>query len=84
MFLAMFSEIFILRLLFFFFMAQNKGEIISRELLSILACPVCKGGLLLKERESGLYCKKCDYLYPIEEGVPVLLPPDMIEARGKN
>jgi len=53
-------------------------------LMKILACPVCKGDLQLKistennmEVVAGeLYCQKCSHRYPIEEGIPNLLPPE--------
>jgi uncharacterized protein YbaR (Trm112 family) len=56
----------------------------KRELMDILACPVCKGELELSvEEESGeevvtgsLYCRKCDEHYPIVDAIPNLLPPD--------
>ena len=56
----------------------------KRELMDILACPVCKGGLELSvERENegdvvigSLYCPKCDVTYPIVDSIPNLLPPD--------
>jgi uncharacterized protein YbaR (Trm112 family) len=52
--------------------------------MDILACPVCKGGLELKVEEEGegevikgtLRCGKCQHDYPIEEGIPNLLPPE--------
>jgi len=52
--------------------------------MDILACPVCKGDLELQvEKEEGeevisgvLYCPKCAERYPIEDGIPNLLPPD--------
>ncbi len=55
----------------------------KRELMDILACPVCKGDLELTvqqqdEREivSGfLYCATCDIRYLIEDTIPNLLPP---------
>jgi len=55
----------------------------KRELLDILACPVCKGGLELKAEAKGggeiitgsLHCPKCDVSYPIADGIPNLLPP---------
>lgn len=54
----------------------------KRELLDILACPICKADLELiveEEREeivSGkLICKKCKTEYPIEDGIPNMLPP---------
>jgi uncharacterized protein len=54
------------------------------ELLEILCCPVCRGSLTLtvgrkvgEEIETGsLRCPKCPAEYPIEEGIPNLLPPD--------
>jgi len=56
----------------------------KRELMDILACPVCKGELeLTVEEEKGkeivsgsLYCRKCDERYPIVDTIPNLLPPD--------
>jgi len=56
----------------------------KRELMRILACPVCKGDLELrvgeekgKEIVTGfLYCSKCNYSYPIVDTIPNLLPPD--------
>ncbi len=57
----------------------------KRDLMDILACPVCKGKLdLTVEKEEGteivsgfLYCKKCNERYPIEDTIPNLLPPGM-------
>jgi len=54
----------------------------KRTLLPILCCPVCKGDLTLRVKEEneteilegGLYCAACDVEYPIEEGIPDLLP----------
>lgn len=54
------------------------------QLMEILACPVCKGELTLDQTEaegeeivSGtLTCEACDEAYPIEDGIPNLLPPD--------
>jgi len=56
----------------------------KRELMDILACPVCKGRLKLSVEEESeneivtgsLYCPKCDVHYPISETIPNLLPPD--------
>ncbi len=54
----------------------------KRELLDILACPVCKADLdLIVEEENDeiisgkLICKKCRAEYPIEDGIPNMLPP---------
>ncbi len=51
----------------------------DEKLLEILACPVCKGDLELVmegEEQKELVCKKCGEHYPIENGIPNLLPPD--------
>lgn len=52
-------------------------EPISKELFKILACPVCKADLAYNKQKTGLICKNCKVAYPIKEGIPVLLPPDM-------
>jgi uncharacterized protein len=46
---------------------------ISKELLEILVCPVCKADLELKPDESGLKCKTCKRVYPIRDNIPVML-----------
>ncbi len=53
-----------------------------RSLLDIICCPVCKGDLQLEVEEENpeeiicgkLTCKACNVDYPIEEGIPNLLP----------
>ena len=57
----------------------------KRELMDILVCPVCKGDLKLRvdteeadEVVTGaLTCESCNEVYPIEDAIPNLLPPDM-------
>ena len=46
-----------------------------RKLLDILACPACHGDLALLENEEkpAFYCAKCDLVYPIENGIPIML-----------
>ncbi|MHC1584826.1 MAG: methytransferase partner Trm112 [Candidatus Syntropharchaeia archaeon] len=53
-----------------------------RELMEILACPICKGHLDLTVEEEEeeiirgiLYCAHCDERYPIEDRIPDLRPP---------
>ena len=56
----------------------------KRELLNILACPVCKGELELTVDEENdqeivagsLYCRPCAITYPIVDTIPNLLPLD--------
>ena len=57
----------------------------KRELMEILACPVCKGQLELQADaedsdeiiEGSLRCGPCDETYPIEDSIPNLLPPHL-------
>ncbi len=46
---------------------------ISKELLEILVCPLCKAPVELKPDESGLKCVQCKRVYPIREDIPVML-----------
>lgn len=46
---------------------------LNTELLKILACPKCKGGLELLPREEGLKCATCALVYPVREEIPVML-----------
>jgi uncharacterized protein YbaR (Trm112 family) len=46
---------------------------LSKELLDILVCPVCKESLELKPDESGLKCVKCKRVYPVRDNIPVML-----------
>lgn len=59
-----------------------------KDLMEILACPMCKGELTLAidEEKDGeivrgtLSCAKCNERYPIEDSIPNLLPPDLRKA----
>jgi uncharacterized protein YbaR (Trm112 family) len=56
-----------------------------KDMMDILACPVCKGPLTLTvTKEDGdevvtgsLFCAQCNETYPIEDTIPNLLPPDL-------
>jgi len=43
------------------------------ELLEILACPKCKGEVVLQEDADRLLCQACRLAYPIRDGIPVML-----------
>jgi uncharacterized protein YbaR (Trm112 family) len=45
----------------------------DEELLEILACPKCKGGLRLSNDETELRCEKCRLSYRVDDGIPILL-----------
>jgi uncharacterized protein YbaR (Trm112 family) len=42
-------------------------------LLEILICPACHGDLKELTGEKGLECLGCGRIYPIREGIPVML-----------
>jgi uncharacterized protein YbaR (Trm112 family) len=56
---------------------------VKPDLMEILCCPVCKGDLTLTvtKRDGDeiltgqLRCAKCPAEYPIDDGIPDLLPP---------
>jgi uncharacterized protein YbaR (Trm112 family) len=66
----------------------GKESAVHRDLLDILVCPVTKEPLeLVVEEEKDdeivrghLYSRSIDFHYPIEDGIPNLLPPDMQNA----
>lgn len=64
-----------------------------KDLTEIVCCPVHKTHLDLtidEEDDHGhvlaghFHCKACDFRYPIEEGIPNLLPPEYHAAAGKG
>ena len=50
---------------------------IPKDLFDILACPMCKGDLRYDAQKTALLCKKCSIKFPIRDGIPILLPPEM-------
>ncbi|MFA5007730.1 MAG: Trm112 family protein [Candidatus Omnitrophota bacterium] len=44
---------------------------INEELLKILACPLCKSEVALKDNK--IVCLKCLRKYPIKDGIPIML-----------
>ena len=68
-------------------MTQEVRQQMKRELMDILACPLCKGPLTLDATreedgevvEGSLRCDACDQSYPIEDSIPNLLPPERKE-----
>ena len=66
------------------------------DLLDILACPVCRGPMTLEAEtiapdgapDAGevltgtLVCSACPEAYPISDGIPNLLPPDLRDAEA--
>ena len=46
---------------------------VSKDLLEILVCPVCKATVEIKADQSGLKCVQCHRVYPIRDDIPVML-----------
>ena len=46
---------------------------IDKKLLEILACPSCKGDIKEVEGDNGLKCIECGLVYPVRDGIPIML-----------
>ncbi len=57
---------------------------LDNDILSILACPKCKGDLTLAGDEKGLICESCRIVYPIREGIPVMLIEEAYPMRAEK
>ncbi len=44
---------------------------IDKELLEILACPLCKTDVLFENEK--LVCTKCGRKYPVKDDIPIML-----------
>ena len=55
--------------------ALNLGSImpVPKDLLEILACPLCREEVNLTEDGEGLKCVKCGRVYPIRDDIPIML-----------
>jgi len=47
---------------------------LSKDILDILVCPVCKQSLHFTPDQSGLQCDACKLIYPIRDDIPCMLP----------
>ncbi|WP_020408752.1 Trm112 family protein [Hahella ganghwensis] len=45
----------------------------DKKLLSILACPICKGDVKYDREKQELICKNDGVAFPIKDGIPVML-----------
>lgn len=46
---------------------------IDPRLLAILICPACHGDISEVDAGAGLECGKCGRIYPVRDGIPVML-----------
>jgi len=47
--------------------------IMDHRLLDILACPICKGPLVLQREAAALVCRADRLAFPIKDDIPVML-----------
>ena len=43
------------------------------KLLDVLACPLCKGPLVLSNDKQELWCRADGLAFPVRDGIPVML-----------
>jgi LSD1 subclass zinc finger protein len=46
---------------------------VSKELLEILVCPLCKTPVSMTPDNQGLKCSTCHRVFPIRDDIPVML-----------
>ena len=51
---------------------------LNEDLMKILVCPACRGDLAVEGESEGLLCAACAKVYPIREGIPVMLGEESI------
>jgi uncharacterized protein len=56
--------------------SRNRLEyrrMLDKDLLDLLVCPACKAALLYDSAQDTLTCSQCRRVYPVREGIPILL-----------
>lgn len=46
---------------------------IPQDLLDALVCPACRQPVLLTAESKGLQCQQCHRIFPIRDGIPIML-----------
>ncbi len=57
---------------------------IDPELLELLACPACQGEIRQLPSEKGLECVLCGRVYPVRDGIPVMLVDQATAPAGRD
>jgi uncharacterized protein YbaR (Trm112 family) len=55
---------------------------VDPRLLEILVCPDCHGSVRELGGEAGIECTACGRVYPVREGIPVMLIEEATPGRG--
>ena len=53
---------------------------VPKELLEILACPLCREEVKPTSDDTGLKCVKCGRIYPVKDDIPIMLVDEAILA----
>jgi len=53
---------------------------VPKELLEILACPLCREEVKPTPGGNGLKCVKCGRIYPVRDDIPIMLIDEAILA----
>lgn len=54
------------------------------KLLDVLACPVCKGKLVLGKDKTTMLCRYDRLAYPLKEGIPVLIESEATQLTSEE
>ena len=55
---------------------------LDERLLEILVCPDCRSDVTYKDRRKVIVCDGCGLIYPVVDGIPVMLVEEATEPRG--
>lgn len=53
----------------------------DQQLLEILVCPQCKGGISLVDGQNALLCDRCKLKFPVRDGIPIMLVEEAYDMR---
>jgi len=65
---------------------MEEKKIISDKVIDLLACPACKTDVSLikyEEEKFGLICDRCQRVYPIKDGIPIMLIEESFELKER-
>jgi hypothetical protein len=58
----------------------TRAVAIDPRLLELLVCPACRADI--REEAAGLACQGCGRVYPVRDGIPVMLPEEASPPRA--
>ena len=67
-------------------MSGNPGKPVPENMLEVLACPKCKTEVKvveIKDGIKGLQCITCGLIYPVRNGIPIMLESESFKFKGE-